>query len=333
MKTKFYSSVLLLVGIGMLPTMNVSAQPEKQSVAQITLVPPVSTNGANAARYTNVFSFNVLIGISENEKALTFGSLANVIGNHSGGLQFAGLYNRVGNEGEGMLFSGLLNTVVNNYSGLQFAGLANTTKEMKGLQFAGLANVAGDVDGFQFAGLMNVAKNVSGVQFAGLINVAENSDCPIGLINLIKNGEMGVSVTYNEMGSAMATFRSGGKYMYGLLGLGYNFKTKGNALVSTGGIGARINLTSWLRINHELSGETISNFSRETTFRVVYALMPAFKISKRFEIFGGPTVNYMQTNNLKNVNLFPGHPLWKGWGTSRLQQVYLGYQVGVQIIL
>jgi hypothetical protein len=315
---KLYLNVLLFAGIAMLPAVNVSAQSEKKSAVQVTFIPPMGTQGTNAAQYTNVFSFNVLAGISKNETAFTLGSLANVIGNNSGGLQVAGLYNRVGNEGKGMLLSGLLNTVANSYSGLQFAGLANT---------------AGDVNGFQFAGLMNVAKNVSGVQFAGLINIAENSDCPVGLINLIKNGEKSVAVTYSEIGSAVTTFRSGGKYTYGILGLGYNFKTKGSALVSTGGFGAHINCTSWLRINNELNGETIGNFSKETTFRAGYALMPAFKIGKCLEIFGGPSVNYMQTDNLENVNLFPGNSLWKNWGTSKLQQVYIGYQVGVQFIL
>jgi hypothetical protein len=143
----------------------------------------------------------------------------------------------------------LLNTVANSYSGLQFAGMANIAGGMKGLQFAGLTNIAGDVNGFQFAGLVNVAKNVSGVQFAALINIAENSDCPVGLINLIKNGEKSVAVTYNGIGSTVATFRSGGKYTYGIVGLGYNFNAKWKATVSTGGFGAHINCTPWLRIN------------------------------------------------------------------------------------
>jgi hypothetical protein len=61
--------------------------------------------------------------------------------------------------------------------------------------------------------------------------------------------------------------------------------------------------------------------------------MPAFKAGKHFEIFGGPSVNYLQTDNLENANLFPGNSLWKNWGASKLQQVYIGYQVGVQFIL
>ncbi|MDR1169346.1 MAG: hypothetical protein LBK97_00745 [Prevotellaceae bacterium] len=395
MKIKSYLNVLFLAGICMMSAMNVSAQSEKKSAVQISFFPPMSTHGTDAAQYTNVFSFNILAGVSKNETAFTFGSLANIIGNNSNGLQFAGLYNGVGNEGRGILFSGLLNMVGNSYRGLQFAGLSNMTNRMNGMQFAGLTNLAGDVNGFQFAGLLNAAKNVSGaqfvglanaagdvsgfqfaglmniaknvssvqfagliniaknvsglqfagliniaksvsgLQFAGLINVAESSNCPVGLINLIRNGEKSVSLTYSEIGSTIVAFRSGGKYTYGIVGLGYNFKTKGKAMVSTGGLGAHINCTPWLRINNELSCETVGSFSnsKTTTFRTGYALMPAFKAGKRFEIFAGPTVNYLQTDDLNNANMFPGNSLWEDWSVSKLQQVYIGYQFGVQFIL
>ena len=69
-----------------------------------------------------------------------------------------------------------------------------------------------------------MANDVKGVQWAGLLNIARNSDVPIGLINIIKNGEMGMAVTYDGIGNAVASFRSGGKYTYGILGIGYNHK-------------------------------------------------------------------------------------------------------------
>jgi hypothetical protein len=31
--------------------------------------------------------------------------------------------------------------------------------------------------------------------------------------------------------------------------------------------------------------------------------------------------------------MFPANSLWKDWGASKLQQLYIGYQVGVQFIL
>lgn len=312
----------ILLGIVVLSTNHVSGQTatpshEKKSAVHVSFIPPLSTNGIKAGEYTNLFSFNLLAGISKNERAFTFGGLTNIIRNNSSGFQLAGLGNYVGNEGSGMLLSGLTNIVKNRYSGFQFAGLAN---------------VSGDIDGFQFAGLFNVAKNVSGVQFAGLLNIADHSDYPIGLINIIKDGEMSIAATYNEIGTAGITFRSGGKVTYGILGVGYNHKAKGDAFAVLGGFGAHININSWLRINNELTGETFGNFSDEITFKAGYALMPAFRVGQHVELFGGPSINYMQTDDADNHKMFPSNSLWKKDDSSKLQQIYIGYQVGIQYI-
>jgi hypothetical protein len=92
---------------------------------------------------------------------------------------------------------------------------------------AGLSNTVGkSYNGLQIAGLVNVARHVSGVQIAGVVNIADDSDCPVGLINLIKNGEKGIALTYSETGSTVVSFRSGGKITYGIVGIGYNHKTE-----------------------------------------------------------------------------------------------------------
>lgn len=94
---------------------------------------------------------------------------------------------------------------------------------------------------------------------------AENSDVPIGLINIIKNGEMGVAVTYDGIGNVIASFRSGGKYTYGILGVGYNHKVKSNGLVTEAGFGAHIPVAKWFRINNEIKATAIgSNSGRES---------------------------------------------------------------------
>jgi hypothetical protein len=110
------------------------------------------------------------------------------------------------------------------------------------VQIAGLGNRTGDVAGVQVAGLVNVARHVSGVQLAGIVNIAEDSDCPVGLINLIKNGRKGIGVTYSETGSTVVSFRSEGKITYGIVGTGYNHKAKGNSPVLEGGMGVHIHL-------------------------------------------------------------------------------------------
>lgn len=312
----------ILSGISIFLAGNVSARTqvphqEKKTAVQVSFVPPLSTNGVDAARCSNGFSLNLLAGVSKNERAFTLGGLANIIKNTSNGFQLAGLGNYVGNEGRGVLFAGLSNRVKNRYTGVQFAGLAN---------------ISGDVTGVQFAGLVNIAGNVSGVQFAGLMNVANRSDYPIGLINIIREGEMSVAVSYNEIGTAGITFRSGGKVTYGILGVGYNHKAEGSAFTVLGGFGAHITVTSWFRINNELAGETFGNFYDEITFKVGYALMPAFKIGRHFEVFGGPGLNYMQTDDMDNRKLFPHNSLWKKESSSEHQQIYIGYQAGLQYI-
>jgi hypothetical protein len=199
---------------------------EKYAAFQFGFVPPLSTNGFSASQYTNGVSINALLGISKNETGFALGGIANVITNSASGLQIAGLCNFVGNDGRGLLISGLFNAVGNDYTGgqlagllnrsgnvagIQTAGLGNHAKSITGVQVAGLGNRTGDVAGVQIAGLVNVAQHVSGVQIAGIVNIAEDSDCPVGLINLIKNGEKGIAVTYNETGITVVSFRSGGK--------------------------------------------------------------------------------------------------------------------------
>lgn len=333
----------------------------KKTAFQLSFVTPLGSNGLHSSEYTNITSFNILAGVSKNEEAFTFGGLSNIILNDAVGIQFAGLSNYVGNMGKGFQFAGLTNVNKNNFNGFQFAGLINTAGETKGFQFAGLSNIAGDVDGFQFAGLINKAKkvnvqfaglvntagdvsgfqfaglinrakNVDGVQFAGLINIAENSDCPIGLINIIKNGEKSIALTYDATGSTVVSFRSGGKYTYGIIGLGYNHKVNENSFVTEAGFGVHIPCLSWLRINNEIKMTSIGSTSDEPVFNSGYSLLPAFKIGKHYEVFGGVSINYMTTDNIENREIFPKRSLWKKNNSDRLQQVYVGYQVGVQYI-
>lgn len=289
----------------------------RKAVFHFSFISPVGTNGLHSAQTTNTASLNLLVGVSKNEEAFTLGGMSNVILNDATGVQIAGFSNYVGGEGRGFQLSGLGNINKGTFNGFQLGGLFNS---------------AGNVNGVQFAGLVNVAKNVRGVQFSGLINIAENSDVPIGLINIIKNGEMGIAVTYDGIGNAVVSFRSGGKYTYGILGVGYNHKVKKNGLVAEGGFGAHIPIAKWFRINNELKALTIQGDANDQVFNVGYSLLPAFRIGRHFELFGGASINYMETKNMSAGNLFPNHSLWKGNNAAKLQQVYIGYQVGVQFI-
>lgn len=100
---------------------------EEKPNINIGLFYPISSNGIDAAEYTNIFSFNAIMGLSKEERAFAMAGVSNIIKENARGLQFAG---------------------VHNYTG----------EETNGLQFAGLLNQAGSVQGAQFTSGVNIAK-------------------------------------------------------------------------------------------------------------------------------------------------------------------------------
>jgi hypothetical protein len=356
-RTKFVSAVLLAIMV--VGAVEVSAQNDQElhSTVQVSFFPPLNTNGNRAQLYTNDFSLNILVGVSKNERAFAAAGLANIIKNNARGAQFAGLGNVIGGDAKGAQFGGLGNTIGGDAEGAQFGGLGNVIGgdaesvqfgglgnvvggDFEGAQFAGLANVARDVDGAQFAGLFNVARDVDGVQVAGLVNIAEHSDYPIGLINIIRDGEMSIALGYNEIGTTALTFRSGGRVLYGILGLGYNHKAPSKKAASAiAGYGAHINILPWFRVNTEITTESLGIFTNDSPdiFKSGLAVLPAFRPVPGIEIFGGPSINYMQTKDSDMYRLFPWESIWQDLSTTGKrrglrQSVFLGWQAGVQFI-
>lgn len=314
-----------------------------------SFIPPLSSNGINASQYTNGASFSILAGMSANERNFTFASISNVIANEARGLQFAGISNYIGKQGQGVAFAGMTNITKGTYKGVQLAGITNYSAgesrgialarlnnaingNFKGVQFAGLLNTSKDITGLQFAGLLNIAGKVRGVQFAGLLNIAEESDCPIGLVNIVKRGEMGIALTYDILGNGIVSFRSGGKYTYGIIGFGYNHKLPSdNKTVAEAGYGVHIPCYSWFQINNEFK-VTSTATSDKPFLNASYSLLPSFKIKKHYNIFGGASLNYSTTTEMDNQTLFPQNNLWKKHTDNRLQQLFIGYLVGIQYI-
>ena len=288
MKMKKIQSVFIIL----LTVFHLSAQMNQGKYVpfHFSFMPPLSSNGINASQYTNGASFSILAGMSANERNFTFASISNVIANEARGLQFAGISNYIGKQGQGVAFAGITNITKGTYKGVQLAGLLNTSKDITGLQFAGLLNIAG---------------KVRGVQFAGLLNIAEESDCPIGLVNIVKRGEMGIALTYDILGNGIVSFRSGGKYTYGIIGFGYNHKLPGNnKTVAEAGYGVHIPCYSWFQINNEFK-VTSTATSDKPFLNASYSLLPSFKIKKHYNIFGGASLNYSTTTEMDNQTLFP----------------------------
>lgn len=208
--------------------------------------------------YTSHDTKGVMIGglgnwVNSDFDGLQLGGLANIT-RDARAIQVAGLTN-ISKGLYGIQISGLTNISQDAY-GLQLAGLFNVSHDLYGMQLAGLFNCAKDVYGLQFSGLVNVAKRARGVQFATILNVAEESDFPIGLINIIKQGDKGVALTYDILGNAVMSFRSGGKYTYGILGVGCNAQIEERQVVEAG-YGLQIPVCRWLDVNNEFKATTM----------------------------------------------------------------------------
>ena len=292
----------------------------KRRPVQVSFFYPLCTNGFEASNYANNVSISFIEGRSRSVN----------------GLALAGCVNTVKEDGRGLLMSGLLNAVHGTMSGVQLAGLVNIAgAASRGIQLAGLVNVARDFSGLQLAGLVNVAHTVRGVQLAGLVNVADSSDFPIGFINLIKNGEMGIAVSYNELGIAMLSFQSGGRYTYGILGIGYNHYLHGRQpFIVSGGLGAHIPCTNWLRLNCELKSANLLPIkpSLDRLMVLNFSLLPAFRLLPHLELFGGPSISFASVDH-DYRNVLPSYSLWRRIDATRTRQLHLGFQAGVQYII
>ena len=333
--------------------------PEYTNKVSINLLVGISKNEEK-------FTFGGLANIIKNNaNGFQLAGLSNVIGNSANGIQIAGLSNTIVNSGNGILLSGVLNTsknyngmqitgalnvastlngfqvggvcnVAKTTNGFQIGGVGNIAETTNGFQIGGVGNIANNVNGFQIAGVFNKAENVNGFQIAGILNIANRSDYPIGLINIIKEGEKGIGLSYNEIGSTILSFRSGGKVMYGIIGLGYNYRSiSKESVVVEGGIGAHINCTPSFRINTELISNQYSLFKKGETTQYSLAVLPALKCASHIEIFGGPTFNFIHSDKTDNEKLFPGDAaisLWKSFSSSHMEQGYIGFTIGAQYL-
>lgn len=343
METKILNRLFL--AISLLSSFRVIAQEEKTSLIHVGLIYPISSHGKLAAEYSNKISIHALAGLSKNETGVAVagvanlvkenasgvlvGGVANVVGSATDGVQVAGFMNIIRREANGLPIAGFLN-LAESAGAAQVAGFANITKEsVKGVQIAGFMNSARDAN-TQIAGFINVAKKVKGVQISGFINIAESSDYPIGFLNLIKNGEKSIALTVDETANTIVSFRSGGRILYGILGVGYNLKSDNKSLYGIeAGMGAHIPVADRFRVNAELATILLSDFKKGDYSKHVARLMPAFSVTRQLEIFAGPSFNFVELSKDKGGDL-TDHYLWSDSKKDHFRGLSIGYSAGVQ---
>ena len=263
---------------------------------------------------------------------IQIGGISNFTKDSNIGLQIGGIANYSGST-KGLMLGGIANITKDSNIGLQIGGIVNYSGSAKGLMLGGISNISGDFTGFQFAGVMNVAKNVKGVQFASIINIADDSDFPIAFINIIKNGKMGVSLSYDILNNTVLSFRSGGKYTYGILGVGYNAKVNdGSKIMAEAGYGIHIPVNHLFEINNEFKATSVGFSNDKTCYNFAYLLAPSVTFWNHYNIFGGVSFNYLNSNYEDSNDLLPKKYIWSKDTNDNAQRMYIGYQIGLQYV-
>jgi hypothetical protein len=204
--------ILLFIWLLFLIIIDINAQEEDKYDAdirpfQVTFITPLGTNGTEAPRIINNFSFNILVGYNggvdgfelggflnlanDYVKGFQIGGFGNITGGSSEAGQIAGFMNINGGDAEGFQGAGFINVaggrteavqiggftnISGSLEGVQVSGFGNIAKETNGLQAAGFGNIAEQTEGVQISGFMNVTGDITGVQAAGFLNRASNAD-------------------------------------------------------------------------------------------------------------------------------------------------------------
>jgi hypothetical protein len=248
--------------------------------------------------------------VGEQGKGLLLSGFGNVSGAMQG-IQGAGFGNVSGNT-KGIQTSGFGNVsgvmqgvqvagfgnISGSAKGIQSAGFINIADSIRGMQVAGFLNMAGNAHALQVAGFMNIADKVEGMQIAGFMNIADSSDYPIGIINIIKKGEMYIQAGIDELGSTILDFRSGGKYTYGFIGIGINPWIRDlTYFAGHAGIGYKQNFGSNIALRLEVLSSNIQSFQNRDGINksAARALFDYRIASGKLYIYAGPSIGVAWT--------------------------------------
>lgn len=187
---------------------------------QVSVVPPISTNGRENENSVNMLSYNVFIGYARGLEGVEVGGIMNIEKESVKGVQVSGMANIVRKDVEGVQVAGSLNVNAGHLEGVQVAGTLNISgsDSSNAVQVAGFGNLhKGDFFGTQVAGFLNYNGGyVIGPQVAGFLNVAKGPVAGVqvaGFLNTNSGNMRGVQVAgfmndvqKNTIGSQVAGF-------------------------------------------------------------------------------------------------------------------------------
>lgn len=309
------------------------------SPIQVSMTPWLSTHGLFNSQVVNKFSLNVIGGYTAGVTGTELAGAFNINQFNMHGVQAAGVFNVVGGDVGGVQLAGALNVGLNKLSGIQLAGAWNSAdtvaggvqlsgainlanRAARGIQVAGMMNIAREEAGSQIAGGINVAKNVHGIQFA-IINIADSSDYPIGVLNWIKNGFRQFSLGIDQSRFLAFSFKSGGRVMYSVLGIGTYLNDGRFTYGFEAGIGAQLLKRRHFSLAAEFINRTHfdSGFTYYPTGLSSLRVIPAIRLGRHFHIYAAPSLTY--TDAIHPESETPG-AIWKFWNADPKRNTWHG---------
>jgi hypothetical protein len=137
----------------------------------------------------------------------------------------------------------------------------------------------------------------------------------------------------------MVSFRSGGRILYGIIGVGANLKnlplsySKENGwplYAIEAGMGAHIPIAKNFRLNLEGTSVSLSDLWEDYYLISSLRILPAVTIANKMELFAGPTINFEDRSAYSRRSLVNNY-IWQTnyWGNSN--GIYIGAIAGAAI--
>jgi hypothetical protein len=344
------------VQMSLIPTLSTKGMFSSQTISKFSLnLIGGYTAGIEGLEVAGIFNINkrdvksvqvagIFNMVGGSSKGLQVGGIYNSVYRNVNGLQVGGIYNHVRGDVKGLQIGGIMNQsnndagaqiagIVNhakNSNHFQLAGITNNTSQSAGFQLAGISNIAGDSVNYQISAIVNRAKKVNGFQI-GLINIAEENDYSLGLLNFIQNGEVSLSIGIDESSFTHLNFRSGGRKMYGILGLAYNLRDIETPIGLEAGLGIHLLPDTKFSLDTEFISLTASDFKEISNHIQSFRLFPGYRFGNHLRIFVGPSLNF--------AFLDPGQGAFtNGWNildkttSNGIYRSYGGVTGGLQVI-
>lgn len=260
----------------------------------------------------------------------------NMLGGYTAGIdgiEMAGFFNIDRKDVTGVQLAGLFNSVGGNVSGLQIAGIYNSVADtVKGVQLAGISSKSGDIDGgLQLSAILNIARKVKGVQFAAFVNIADSSDYPIGLINLVKNGEKSLSLSVDEFLFTHLDFRSGGRILYGIVGIGYRPTSDPFRYAVDLGFGAHLIRGDHFNLDAEYLSQQFFDFKSGFIQPHAFKILPGYRLTKHLKFYAGPSFHLFAGSEKDHLTI-RGLQLQQSLGSDHTTNIHIGLSGGLQWI-